>query len=281
MTDFITFARVHGVDIPALRQGDQIFRCPTVTHPSSTNGAYYFDGRRGWVQNWETGEPVQWWNDDKVTPWSESEKREWAARRKSAEVAKAKSHQEAAKRASALMATTKRGEHPYLVEKGHPEAIGMVLPEGGLFIPMRDLSGALKGAQVIRLVDNAWEKKMIFGMQAKGAVFRIGPNRAAETYLVEGYSTGLSVDTALRLSRLDASVLVCFSASNLVHVAQVTAGKRFVFADNDASGTGLRAAQSSGLPYCMSDIEGEDANDLFKRAGVMAVVKKLMEARRS
>ena len=42
----------------------------------------------------------------------------------------------------------------------------------------------------------------------------------------------------------------------------------------------LEAAQQAGLAYCMSDVVGEDANDLHQRAGVFAVAAKLMEARR-
>lgn len=281
MSDFVSFARACGVDIPRLQQDAvKIFRCPTVSHPKSTNGAYYFDGHRGWVMDWASGEPAQWWNSDKVTAWTEADKREWLARRKSAEQAKSKGHAEAAKRAAAMISQATRAEHGYLAEKGLGDVLGLVGAESELLVPMRDFSSnALLGVQVIRLVNNEWEKKMIFGMRAKGAVFRIGPNRAAETCFVEGYATGLSVDMALRLLRLNASVMVCFSAQNMVHVAQSIKGRRYAFADNDESGTGEKSAQQAGLPYCMADQIGMDANDLHQRSGVMAVARKLMEAR--
>jgi putative DNA primase/helicase len=79
---------------------------------------------------------------------------------------------------------------------------------------------------------------------------------------------------------LDASVLVCFSDSNLTFVAPRVTGRRTVFADNDESGAGERAASATGLPYRMSDRLGEDANDLFRRAGLMAVCSKLIELNR-
>ena len=118
------------------------------------------------------------------------------------------------------------------------------------------------------------------GMKAKAAVFRMGDKAAPETFLCEGYATGLSILAALRSVGLRASVLVCFSAGNLVTVAPAIRGKGFVFADNDRSEAGERAAQQTGLPYCMSDRVGEDANDLHMRAGLMAVCQHLMTVRR-
>jgi len=74
---------------------------------------------------------------------------------------------------------------------------------------------------------------------------------------------------------------VCFSDSNLRYAAGHVAGKKYAFADNDKSGAGERAAKDAGLSYCMSDVIGEDANDLHMRAGVLPVAMKLMTARRA
>lgn len=152
---------------------------------------------------------------------------------------------------------------------------------------MRDYAtNELRGAQVIRWTDTEdepgvmrWQKKMTYGMQARGAVLRLGPARAQETILCEGYATGLSIELAARQMRLGAAVLVCFSDSNMVHVAEKTKGHRYCFADNDRSGAGERAAKETGLPYCMSPVLGEDANDLHKRAGLMALCSHLMRVR--
>ena len=278
--DFRSFTRVHGVEIGDLRAGDKICRCPTTEHPGSKNGAYFFDGYRGWVQNWETGEPPQWWNDPNAKPWNDSEKREWALRRRVAEAEKQKSHATAAKGAGVLIAAATKDTHPYLKAKGLVDVPALIGQAGELLIPMRDFrDNTLLGVQTIRLVDNEWEKKMLIGMRAKGAVFRIGPQKAAETFFCEGYATGLSIDLALRLLRLNACVMVCFSASNLIHVANSMTGRRFVFADNDVSLTGEKAAQATGLPWCMSDVQGDDANDLHARSGVMALAKVLMGVR--
>lgn len=192
-----------------------------------------------------------------------------------------KTHAEAAKRAATLISQTTLSEHAYLKEKGLGATLGLVDAEFALLVPMRDYaSNALLGVQTIRLIDNQWEKKMLHGQRAKGAVLRLGPRTCPETCFVEGYATGLSVEIALRLLRINAAVMVCFSAQNMVHVAQGINGTRYVFADNDQSETGEKAAQQAGLPYCMADEVGMDANDLHQKFGVMAVAKKLMEVRR-
>lgn len=278
--DFRLFARANGVEIGDLRSGDKIHRCPTTAHPASTNGAYFFDGQRGWAQNWETGEPPQWWNDPYAKPWNESEKREWALRRRVANAERLKDQTMAAKRAGRMVASASRNTHPYLKAKGLADVLVLTSKDGELLIPMRDFrDNALLGVQTIRLVDNEWEKKMLPGMRAKGAVLRIGPQSAVETFYCEGYATGLSIEIALRLLRLNACVMVCFSATNLTHVASSMTGRRFVFADNDSSLTGEKAALATELPYCMSPVRGEDANDIHVRLGVMGVAKLLMGVR--
>lgn len=285
MMDFITFARAHGLEINPAKfyAGPKIKRCGTVDKPKGTNGAYFFDGDRGWVFNWAAEAKVQWWNDASAKPWTEADKAIWRAKRQAAQTSMEQGYQRASMRAQELLRNAKPAEHAYLHRKGFPTAQGFVDAEGGLLIPMRDMfTNALNGLQAIRWDEEArkFEKKMLPGMKAKGAIFRMGAKHAAETILCEGYATGLSIVDAGRNVGLQAAVLVCFSANNLEHVAGQVKGRGYVFADNDASGTGERAAQATGLPYCMSDAVGEDANDLHMRAGLFAVAQKLMEVRR-
>jgi len=271
MSDFIQFARAHGVEIGDLQTGERIRRCATVEHPRSKNGAYWWDGSRGWVQAWDGDGQVHWFDDPQAKPWTDADKRAWAALRQSEAQAREAAYANAALRAGVMLRSTTPGQHGYLMRKGLPDVHGLRLPDGALFVPMRHLeSNALQGGQVIRWLPDAmkWEKKMVAGMRAKGAVLRLGPKTAAETFLCEGYATGLSIELAGRLLRLSASVLVCFSAGNLQHVAPQLKGRATVFADNDESGAGEAAARSTGLPYVMSPILGEDANDFHVRAGL-------------
>jgi putative DNA primase/helicase len=287
---FIDFARSYGVEIdPAkLRPSDKIQRCGTTEKPRSKNGAYLWDGQSGWVYAWDADAQVHWYNDPEAKPFTEEEKKAWRARRDALRAATEQGYLNAARKAAELLASTKPGPHDYLYRKGLPNAQGLCLPDGGLLVPMRDFStNELRGVQIIRWTDsesepgvNRWRKKMSYGMQARGAVLRLGP-RTGEHIFCEGYATGLSIEMAARQMRLNAAVLVCFSDSNMVHVAGLAKeGRRYVFADNDKSGAGERAAKETGLPYCMSPTVGEDANDLHKREGLLAVCSLLMQVRR-
>lgn len=282
---FTLFARAHGVEVGDLIAGDRIRRCATTDKPRSTNGAYFFDGRRGWVFNWSGEAKTQWYEDPTAKPWTDAEKRAWALKRQTMSADADRKNENAALHAAVLMRSTVPGAHDYLIRKGLRDTQGLRLPDGSLFVPMRNLfTNELQGAQIIKWLPEEvrWEKKMVAGMKARGAVLRIGAKTASELILCEGYATGLSIELAARLVHLRAAVLVCFSDSNLVHVAQLGGAsktKRYVFADNDKSGAGERAAKETGLAYCMSDREGEDANDVHKRAGLMAVAGLLMQAR--
>ena len=282
---FIAFARAHGVEIDPSRlyASERIKRCGTTDKPKSKNGAYYWDGSRGWVFNWAAEARVQWFNDASAKPWSEEEKAAWKAKRQAAAAAQDQQYQQAALRAAEMLRAAKPMEHNYLHRKGFAAAQGLVSDDGALLIPMRNLqTNNLQGVQVIRWDEGerTFTKKMNPGMRAKGAVFRMGDKTAPETFLVEGYATGLSVHAALRSVGLRASVLVCFSANNLEFIAPQINGRAFVCADNDKSGTGEKYAQATGLPYCMSPEVGEDMNDLHARAGLMAVCAQLMAVRR-
>lgn len=199
--------------------------------------------------------------------------------------AEAIEHSKASARAATLIKQCEIGNHSYLAEKGFPDARVLLDSDGAMVVPMRDcLSNKLLGVQKIHLIENAWLKKNQPGMRAKGAIHRLGSSRAAELWFCEGYATGLSVDAALRMLRLPAAVMVCFSDRNIVHVAGHFTGRNFVFADNDESKAGERASWDAGLPYAMADRPCDkkkmDANDLHQAAGVLAVAKLIMEARR-
>ena len=282
---FIDFARAHGVEIDPARlyASERIKRCGTTEKPKGKNGAYFWDGERGWVFNWAAEARVQWFHDENARPWTEAEKAAWRAKRQAAQATQEQNYRRAATRAAEQLRSATPSEHSYLHRKGFPEAQGFVAADGALLIPMRNLiTNNVQGVQVIRWDEEArsFIKKMSPGMRAKGAIFRMGDKTAPETILCEGYATGLSIVAALRSVGLRASVLVCFSAHNLEFIAPQIKGRAFVFADNDASGTGEKSARATSLPYCMSPVMGEDANDLHARAGLFAVCQLLMNVRR-
>lgn len=284
MSDFVTFAHAHGVlvDHAKLFSSQRIHRCGTTDKPRSKNGAFFFDGQRGWVWDWSGEARVQWWNDPTAKPWTDAEKEQWRRDREASRSAQQRSYAEAAQRAQALLDTAKADVHDYLHLKGFRDLRAPVLEDGALAVPMRNIvTNRLQGLQLIRWDGEArkWVKKMTYGMQARNAVFRMGPPKAKELIFCEGYATGLSLEVAARQLRLHAAVVVCFSAGNIKPVADQVQGRKYVYADNDASGAGERAAFEAGLPYCMSDTVGYDANDDHQKHGLMAVCKKLMDLR--
>lgn len=283
MSDFLSFATAHGLQIDRLYPADRVQRCATLDKPRGKNGAFFWDGLRGWVSDWAQGGDINWFESGEKKAFTEEQRKAWAERRRAAESRQEQGWRNAALAASILLRACEPKEHNYLHSKGLGETMGLVDADGALIVPMRNaITNELQGAQRIVWVteERKYDKKMLPGMRAKGAVLRLGPTRAQETIFCEGYATGLSVELAARQMRLSAAVMVCFSDSNMAHVAAAVKGRAYCFADNDKSGAGERAAKAAGLPYCMSQTEGQDANDLHKTGGLMAVSKLLMAVRR-
>lgn len=293
--NFVQFAESHGLLIRRLMPSEKVQRCQTVTKPSHKNGAYWFDGRSGWVWNWENGqESAAWWNDPNAKPPSAEDQRK--INRRKAEIARAIAAKQAAavERTREAMRCAVNGEHGYLKAKSRGKAHALakvkvpVLDERIAIIPMWDyITGELLGMQKIWLKDNAWTKEFEPGTRASMACHRIG--RGAIEIGCEGYATGLSIHEAIKSGSLDAHVVVCFNADNLLKIAKV--GKMHcLFADNDrladshaklgfTEGVGQRVAKQARIPFAISPLQGEDANDMHARVGtfgLQCVIARLM-----
>lgn len=282
MTDFHSFAMAHGLVINHLHPADKVQRCPTVDKPRSKNGAWFWDGFRGWVSDWAQGGEIHWFDNPQAKQWTDADRKAWAQRKQATQQRQEDGWGRAAMQASLMLRDTELKTHDYLHYKGLGDSVGLVNDQNELLVPMRHhKTNDLQGLQLIRWLPDEmrYEKKMLPGMRAKGCALRMGPKTAQETFLCEGYATGLSIDIAARLMRLNAAVLICFSDSNMVHVASMVKGRAYVCADNDESGAGQRAAEKTNLPYCMSPVLGEDFNDLHARAGLVEAAKLLMRVR--
>jgi putative DNA primase/helicase len=206
-----------------------------------------------------------------------AERRRELKKRAEAEALKRqKEHEEAAERAKALLARATQDTHPYLRSKQFPDELGFVTEDNSLLIPLRDEWKKLVGAQVISRAGDEWVKKFIYGTKASGAVFRIGSRAAAHTILCEGYATGLTIHKAASMTNLDVTVLVCFSAHNIVAVSKLVKTKYCgIYADNDENKAGEEAALKARKPYIMSNTVGFDANDDMREYGIIHVAKKV------
>lgn len=274
--NFCQFAASVGLLSNSFVADGRIHRCATAKHPRQKNGAYMFNGKHGFAMDWSETGIVQWWNDKNSKPLTDEDKKQWAANRRKEEKQRIDGHDRAALKAGEMLSQCVIDTHAYLKSKQLPESRGMVYTDGSLLIPMRDcLTNKLSGVQSISLNDqrDKFVKKFLPGMKAKGSVFKIGSGK--KIILVEGYATALSVYAAAKCMSIDACVVCCFSANNMVLVSKTTG--HFVMADNDASNTGEQAAIGTGLPWVMPLNEGIDWNDFHAENGLMHVCVALKD----
>lgn len=276
--NFIQFAEAHGLIIDrGLIEGRWV-RTKTTDKRTKRNGSYKFLGDVGFLQNHATMDSVAVWRPDGVETGVDRRRLRELERAQRLETAR---RQESARLlATDMIATATVATHPYLEKKGFPKETGFVL-DGELLIPMRDVR-CYKTLNGLQRIAAGGEKLFLPGMKAKESVFFIGPFMAQERWLVEGYSTALSVKAALNELRRNAQVVVCFSAGNLTSVglwARELRPLAFAFADNDVSGTGARAAEATGLSWTMPPEAGMDANDYMGAYGLRALVSLIREVR--
>lgn len=264
MDDFIDFARSHGLVLDHIVADGRVHRCGTVDHPRKKNGAWSWDGTSGFVQDWA--------NHVEAIPFRERRKNVAAPVRLppvDTEAMRAR----AGKLACEIIARCSYLPHPYLARKGFPAEQGLVDTDGRLVVPMRDARRYDTVLSVQHIADDG-SKRFLAGGTAKGAVYMVG---SGEDVLCEGYATGLSVRAGMAKLYRQARVIVCFSAGNLVWVAQ-RFRNAFVVADHDISGTGEKAARETGLRWAMPEGVG-DANDLHQAEGIGAVGDLIRRAR--
>lgn len=236
----------------------------------------------GW--NHQTGEHETVWLKDSVTP---IERKQIAERRGKDDAVRKANAARAARIAAQMVETAKQAPHPYFIRKGFQHELGLVLSaqdvsriggdylvagQSAIVMPAR-IGSRITSAQLI------WEdgtKKFIFGGETGGASHRLATG--AETWLCEGYATGLSLRLALKSLSRQATVLCCFSAANVFAVSRSVQGRCFIAADNDkpleqfgGKGTAEHYADVAGKPFLMPPDVGTDINDMHMKDGIFAV----------
>ena len=265
--NFLDFAAGYGLMIRHIDYG-KWKRVPTTDHPHKKNGAYIHTGDFAAIQNWATMDEPAIWHPDRADNAPQIDRAAMARRRAADESRLRQDRENAAKKAREIVKECTQAQHAYLDRKGFPDMRGLVYREDSdnlLVVPM------YAGKMIVgcQMIDVDGEKKFLHGQQAKGAEFVIG--RGDLHAWCEGYATGLSIHAAAK-QRL--TVHVCFSAGNLTLLAK-QAGNGIVVADNDASGTGEKAAQATGLPYYMPPTVGQDFNDLHREQGLFRATMAL------
>ena len=259
---FEQFAAAHGLIIKRLDFG-KWSRTATTDKPKSHNGAYKYLGDVAFVQNHATMPEPAVWFPDKDTD-IKVDAAEIARLRASADRQIQDNRKKAAVKAQSILKQSTYEQHAYLDGKGFPEMRGLVYrPEENtnlLVIPMR------VGKQVVgcQLINRDGEKKFLFGQRCAGAEYAID-GHGVDVWC-EGYATGLSISVAMAAMKTRCCIHICFSAGNMEAMAK-SAGRGFVVADNDISGTGEKAAKATGLNYFLPPDLGSDFNDYHKGAG--------------
>jgi len=233
-----------------------------------TAGSLFHEARSmGWVDNDKHAKP----SPEQL----QARQRAAQARQTQEGMEREKAQQQAAKKAGWILHQCQPEKHAYLDSKGWPDAVGAVWwpseEQNLLCIPMR-VGDALVGLQ---LIDRLGVKRYLTGQRTSEAEHLISNNgRGAADFFVEGYATGLSLRECLQALRMRYRIHITFSAGNLVKVAALH-GAGYVVADRDDSGTGERVAIQTGLPYWMSDVQGEDFNDAHRRMGTFQASQAL------
>jgi len=255
---FEEFAQSHGLLIDHVVEG-RWMRVPTTDHPRKKNGAYIFDGRSGLVQNHAVHEsPIRYQSNEPYVPDPHA-----AAKRERRIAEQQQKQVDAAKKAAFIYNNVTVEPHPYLIRKGFAEPAKVW--KGLLTVPMR-VDGKLVGLQLIQ-ADGT--KKFLSGQRTKGASLVI--DNHGRNVLVEGLATGLSVRRALKSMRQRYTIHVCFSAGNMVEIAQ-SVQDPLVIADNDPMGISI--AKKIASRYWLGEA-GEDFNDFEQRVGVQAAAESL------
>lgn len=265
------------------------------------DGRIICDDDRVTAVNWQTGDKTTVWLKENRTV---EDKRRYAKERAENERRDREKAARTAQMAERMIRAAKPGEHSYLKRKGFPEERPLVLAADlvrqmagytnsrGEFVPADYLVPAdaamaivvpARIGQKITSAQLIWEdgtKKFLSGGEMGAASHRIATGSAA--WLCEGYATGLSLRAALRgLNRRD-TILVCFSAANIVKVAATIEERCYIAADYDAPpaakpeqfgglGAGEYFAQKTGKPYVMPPDLKTDINDYHQAAGIFAV----------
>lgn len=270
---FLEFLRSCSLLPPEIITPGRWQRCGTEDHPRSKNGSFKLalDEKAGFAQNFALDTECRIWRpgeDFKKPRDMEIETINDRLRTRAIEQEKAK---RAAQTYYAFGRPLNFAQHAYLEKKrlDMTGAYGLrVAQDGALVVPM------MRGREIasVQRIEPDGTKLFAQGASVKGAVFEIRRKCSTVTILCEGLATGLTLFSACP----DASVIVAFSAANMIEAAKerTWSGLCVVCADNDhetmariGRNPGLIAADAAakaiGCRFAFPICEGTDFNDLF------------------
>lgn len=264
---FNDFAAAHGLIIRHLTTG-KITRCPTESKPHSVNGAFLYQGNWGWIYDWACHTEIQLWKDDNADPIIVA--REMKESRDNHAKERDQAAHKAASKAQWILGQSYLDLHAYAGSKGFAdEMVNCWKPKEGelplMVVPMFT-DGKVTGCQ---LLDIDGSKKFLTGQRTKGSYFKISNESVPDKiFLVEGFATGKSLQVVLKTMNAKFTILVCFSAGNVKHMA-AKHQKAKIIADHDKSGVGQAMAEATGLRFWLPPEPGDDFNDHWVKHGTL------------
>lgn len=280
--------------------------------PGQKSGSYvgHLDGRpAGYIENFKTGEQVNWKLNAQLKALSAVDRARLAAeaaqKRQDRANQQERQHAENAKIVEGHFSQGEPVEsHPYLASKG-VSAYGLIIDtvgsltlpkndsdgqqwsgKGNLLVPIRDIDGQFLGAQSI---DASGKKSLPRGCRKQGGHHLIGDVEASHQILfAEGYATAATLRELTGLP-----VVVTFDSGNMPGVAEAYREKYpeknlILAGDNDHSksiekNVGLQKAQEAAqkidgytlLPTFEKGASGSDWNDLMQSKGKAFVTEML------
>lgn len=242
--------------------------------------------------NWQTGEKSTVGLKDKLEA---KDRHEIAKKIEEERELKKRRAGEAAKVAAAIIAKARPAQHAYLVAKGFQHERALVCDAqtiraigGKYLVPETGRAAIVIPAKIgpnvtsLQIIWESGDKKFLAGGAIDGASHRIATG--SETWLCEGFATGLALRLALKGLGRRPTVLCCFSAYNVFAVARATRGKLIIATDNDKPleqfgglGTGEYYARQAERPFVMPPTVGTDFDDLYMAEGIFAVQRVLAD----
>lgn len=266
----------------APRCDGKIHRVPTTDKPRSDNGWYSAHVTQSGLVfanfgDWGTGGTHSWSSiaESHFTP---EDRAEIDARNRANEAERDRLAQDAAAKAQdeAARAVPADPAHPYLVAKGIPPS-GALQFGADLFLPLRNERGEITTRQ---LINPQGEKDYLYGGRKLGSWVEIPGAFKGRAIICEGFATGASIAQATGepvMCAMDTSGLKpCAEALRRVDPTTPI----LIAGDNDKSGAGQRYAEKAAraVTHCTAiwpEAEGEDFNDLARRAGLGAITSRL------
>ncbi|WP_052700272.1 toprim domain-containing protein [Methylocucumis oryzae] len=274
LSEFLGTIRLYGLNPPTKLTPGKIQAFPGLGKKNGNTAArcmLFIDLKGGWFMDYSTG-LFEVWQAKCETPYTDQERQAFKEKCERDRLAREqeiiKGYQQTAYKAASIWkgAPLADDRNVYCIRKKIQPHGAKQAYFGSLIIPIYDQSLRLVNLQFIQ-PDGA--KRFLTGGRKKDCFWWLG--KKTDTVLIaEGFATAASLHESTGLQ-----TFVAFDAGNIVNVAKIFRAKNpeaeiIICGDNDASGTGQKAAKKAAIEcqgkYLIPSIKGFDWNDVARTA---------------